>query len=306
MEVAEALRGLIVLLRAGESARRALGLWPATVPVSLKDRVLTAARLARLGARPAEAVGAARGLLGAHTESVALAFEVHRVSGADLSALLERVAAAAEDDWDRVGGVRAHAAGARLSARMIALLPLATLPLVGFSSDSLSGIWSYASIACGLVLALVGLRWISRLSPEPSDDAGTAWFVADLVAAALRAGMHLPAAMDLLVEQTGAPDALRVARRRVLCGLTWGVALGSSSDEQLRCLGETIRRAERLGAPVADHIEARAERARLERRLRSEEEMRVVPVKMAVPLVLCVLPSFILLGLGPHLPASLG
>lgn len=305
METAGALRGLVVLLRADGSARRALGGWPSHVPAGSRDAVMAVARLARLGARPAEAISAARGLLGAYTEAVALAFEVHRVAGIDLASVLERVAVAAEDDADRIGGVQAHVAGARLSARMIALLPVASLPLLPLSGASLAGAWPVASVACGLCLAFVGLRWMARLVPEPRDQAGTDWLIADLVSAALRAGMALPAVLDLLAGCPGAPEELTAARRRVLCGWSWGEALRAVADPQLVGLGETIRRAGRSGTPLADRIDLYSERMRSERRLRSDEEMRAAPVKMALPLVLCVLPSFILLGLAPHLPTTL-
>lgn len=305
MEAAGALRGLVVLLRADGSARRALSGWPSHVPAGSRDGVMAAAGLARLGARPAEAISAARAALGAYTEAVALAFEVHRVAGTDLASVLERVAVAAEDDADRIGGAQAHAAGARLSARMIALLPVASLPLMPLSGASLTGVWPMTSVACGLCLAFVGLRWMSKLVPEPYDAAGTDWLIADLVSAALRSGMALPAVLDLLAVSPGAPEELGAARRRVLCGWSWGEALRAAADRQLTGLGETIRRAGRSGVPLADQIDLYSDRMRAERRMRSDEEMRAAPVKMAIPLVLCVLPSFILLGLIPHLPTAL-
>jgi tight adherence protein C len=63
---------------------------------------------------------------------------------------------------------------------------------------------------------------------------------------------------------------------------------------------------ERYGAPLADALVTLAADARADRRRRAEEAARRVPVQLLFPLVLCVLPAFVLLTLAPLLAGALG
>jgi pilus assembly protein TadC len=58
-------------------------------------------------------------------------------------------------------------------------------------------------------------------------------------------------------------------------------------------------RAHRSGASVASEVAALADELGRRSRLRAEERARSVGVKAAVPLGLCLLPSFVLLGIVP-------
>jgi tight adherence protein C len=63
---------------------------------------------------------------------------------------------------------------------------------------------------------------------------------------------------------------------------------------------------ERYGAPLGDALAVLAVEARADRRRRAEEAARRVPVQLLFPLVLCVLPAFVLLTLAPLLAGALG
>ena len=74
-----------------------------------------------------------------------------------------------------------------------------------------------------------------------------------------------------------------------------------SDDESLRSLGAALAAPQSLGVPVAAALDefARRRAESLENAL--ERAIRRAPVKMVVPLTLCVLPSFALLALTPFL-----
>jgi pilus assembly protein TadC len=58
-------------------------------------------------------------------------------------------------------------------------------------------------------------------------------------------------------------------------------------------------RAHRSGSPVTDEVARLADELGHRARLRTEERARTVGVKAAVPLGLCLLPSFVLIGIVP-------
>jgi tight adherence protein C len=100
---------------------------------------------------------------------------------------------------------------------------------------------------------------------------------------------------------------MSAAARRVRLGAGWVDALARAEEPSLRGLGASLGHAEELGLPVADALERFAHRGRAEAARRFEESIRKAPVKMMMPLTLCVLPSFILLGVAPFLRSlSLG
>jgi hypothetical protein len=70
-------------------------------------------------------------------------------------------------------------------------------------------------------------------------------------------------------------------------------------DADLAVLGRALARAQRSGAPVADTVERVAEELAAAGRAEVEDRARAVGVKAAVPLGLCLLPAFLLLGVVP-------
>jgi tight adherence protein C len=85
----------------------------------------------------------------------------------------------------------------------------------------------------------------------------------------------------------------------VVLGSTWPEALAASSDPHVSALGGALLSAYRVGVPVAGRLRLFASDLREQRRLAFEAETRKAPVMMVLPLVLCILPSFLLLALGP-------
>jgi tight adherence protein C len=66
-------------------------------------------------------------------------------------------------------------------------------------------------------------------------------------------------------------------------------------------LVDSLSSAERYGLPLAPVLERLAFEARQQRRRESDAAARELPVRLAMPLVLCTLPSFVLLAIVPLL-----
>ena len=72
-----------------------------------------------------------------------------------------------------------------------------------------------------------------------------------------------------------------------------------AADPALGPLGRALGRAHRSGAPVVPAVERLADELARSARAEVEERARAVGVKAAVPLGLCLLPSFVLVGVVP-------
>lgn len=109
-----------------------------------------------------------------------------------------------------------------------------------------------------------------------------------------------------------APPALDDLVRNVVASLDRGVpfadALGRVLDDlgpSSRGLFDTLVTAERYGLPLVPALDRLSAEAAAERRRAVEAGARQLPVRMAVPLVVCTLPAFTLLGIIPVLAATL-
>ncbi|MGZ5417195.1 MAG: type II secretion system F family protein [Nocardioides sp.] len=162
VEVGEALVGE---LRAGQpvlvALERGRELWPALGPVVAAGRLGAdvPAALRRVAALPG-----AEGL-----REVAAAWQVSERSGATLSTALAQVVESARARRSAAHLVRSELASAQATARLVALLPLATLAMsVGVGGSP----WRFlltqpAGLSClatGVALILTGLWWIDRIA----------------------------------------------------------------------------------------------------------------------------------------------
>jgi pilus assembly protein TadC len=123
-----------------------------------------------------------------------------------------------------------------------------------------------------------------------------------LLATALESGADVADSLRLVCDALPGPaaDLLSTVPARLALGVPPDVAWRPVLDsEQLAPLGRAMVRAHRSGAPVTDEVARLADE--LERRTRSrvEDRARAVGVKAALPLGLCLLPSFLLLGVVP-------
>lgn len=127
----------------------------------------------------------------------------------------------------------------------------------------------------------------------------------DLLAVTVSAGLGLQGAIAEVAEQVD--GALGTEWRRVLAD----IRLGSSLPEALTALAErcdipeirhftaSVILAAEMGTAIGPVLKAQAEHARKQRLLRLTELAHKVPVKVVFPLVFCLLPSLLLIVVGP-------
>lgn len=289
-----ALSALVALLKSGLTLRQALLAWPDELDGEHRDEAQRIVQRLEVGHSIKSAVE------GSSLAWVLVpAFSVHLATGVDLVTWLERVIADREETAAAVKSARGAAAGAALSARMVAGLPLLFVPLTPMTRASLTDPAGLVMGAVGVGLAVAGLRWIGRLLPRPSSSDPVAEASVAL-AAMLRAGLSLAAALDVLSAETLSSGPLARARRLVRLGATWSQALASAGGEGA-ALATSIRRSQRFGLPLADGLDALAAARRAQQRRDFEEKMKRAPVLMVVPLTCCILPAYALLALGPFL-----
>jgi len=133
----------------------------------------------------------------------------------------------------------------------------------------------------------------------------------ELLLAATEAGLPPATAMEraggMISGALG--EELDVAAAQIALGLGWRPALDQlvarTGSASLRRLTRSLARAHRLGTSPRQSLRSIADELRLERRARAEELARRAPVKMLFPLVLLILPAFLLLTVGPVLLATI-
>src|SRR5690606_33397416 len=123
-----------------------------------------------------------------------------------------------------------------------------------------------------------------------------------LLAAGLKAGAAPPAALEAACRALPGPAADLMADLRPR--LVWGadpaeVWSDLADDPVLGPLGRTLTRAHETGASVAEGIESLAGNLAAEARAAVEDRARAVGVRAALPLGVCLLPAFLLLGIVP-------
>ena len=126
--------------------------------------------------------------------------------------------------------------------------------------------------------------------------------VVGLLGDALRSGRPPVEALSLSVAALPGPaaDRLAVVLPRLRLGLDPGVVWAAlAADPDLGPLGRTLARAHESGAPVAAAVQRLALELARTAQADVEDRARAVGVKAAVPLVLCLLPAFVLLGIVP-------
>jgi Flp pilus assembly protein TadB len=123
-----------------------------------------------------------------------------------------------------------------------------------------------------------------------------------LLADALRSGRSPDDALTVIADALPGPAAERLSGLvpRLRLGVDPAqVWLDLGADAALAPLGRTLARAHRTGAPVVAAVERLADELAQAARAEVEDRARAVGVKAAVPLGLCLLPAFVLIGIVP-------
>ena len=218
------------------------------------------------------------------------------------SVLRDRAACSAE--------LAVAASQSQLSARLLSALPFVLLlgaMLINsqFRSSLLSPI-VLCPLFLGLILNRIGWRWISSLiSRAVRYEPDIIGQLTEHLCVSLRTGLSMTQSCERW--RTLSPTGKSVADL---------ISAGAPLEEALlplatadpisgKHLGHTIVEAERDGLPVLDTVMRLATDHRAQLRRQTDTRIQQLPTRLTIPLVLCVLPSFLLLSVAPLVLASL-
>ncbi|GAA2984112.1 tight adherence protein B [Microbacterium terrae] len=210
-------------------------------------------------------------------DDVAAAWRVATVVGAPLAASLRSHASALRDAQETADDVRAALAEPAGTARLLSWLPLVAVGLgaaLGFDTFTvlLTSPVGWGCIVAGGALTVVSHRWTRRLVRAQAAPDSFPGRTAELLAIALGSGVSVDRALDL-AGQAGAEADAECTRVLALSR-----EAGVPAVELLRAHGAYERH-----------------RARVEGRLRAAR----LSSRLLLPLGVCTLPAFLLLGVAP-------
>jgi len=270
---AELVERLGVLLAAGLPVSAAWRHLAAEDPGGLAARVAGEGDIAERLAAEADAAG---------TRSLAAAWRVAVVAGAPLAATLGALADSRRELAEAARERETALAGPRATSRIVlALPPLGVLLGALLGLDTLGVLLGrpvgWGCLVLGALLVATGRRWTARMLRRAAEGPPAPGLALELVAIGLSAGMPPERALAL------AAEGLRRA------------GLDDGTPEALRHLAF----ARGAGVPAAGLLRHAARAAR--RRARADAARRAAELgtRLVLPLGLCVLPAFVLLGVVP-------
>ncbi len=216
---------------------------------------------------------------------VAAAWRVATTVGAPLAESLRGLAAALRDAQEAADEVRVALAEPAGTARLMAWLPLVAVGLgaaLGF--DTISVLVGHplglGCLAAGAALILAAHRWNAVLVRRASAGGGIPGHTAELLAIALSGGVSIERATAIVAAAGGATGDTTGGEGDALAVLALSRSAGVPAVELLRASAAHSRH-----------------RARVEGRLRAAR----LSSRLLLPLGVCTLPAFLLLGVAPML-----
>lgn len=212
---------------------------------------------------------------------LAAAWEIATTVGAPLAQVLRMIAETLRDAASAADDVRIALAEPAGTARLLLWMPFAGL-LLGFALgfDTVGVIvgnpLGAVCVVAGLSLVMAARLWTRRLLRKARPEPGTPGMRAELVAVALAGGASIDRALQLVAESSASGGSVE----RVRAVLDLSRAAGVPAVELLRASAAQDRHA-----------------ATVQGRLRAAK----LSTRLLLPLGVCTLPAFLLLGVAPLL-----
>lgn len=127
----------------------------------------------------------------------------------------------------------------------------------------------------------------------------------DLLSISTSAGLGFDAAIMKIAEHDNAPciQELKLTLSDVQHGISKKEAYSAMAERceihEMKAFVNAILQADELGVSISAVLKDQAEMLREERRLRAEEKANKAPVKITIPLVLCIFPAIFAVLLAP-------
>ena len=183
------------------------------------------------------------------------------------------------------------------------LLFLANANRTGGHMDLMGIVWMGALFMAGSRLSSYLVR--KRIDKRKSEVLRALPTALDLITVCMEAGLSFDSGLAKVVEKTRGTLAEEFAR------VLQDMQVGQGRRDALKDMAErldtrdvssfvsAIVQADQMGMALAPVMRAQAEDVRLRRRQYAEEQAMKAPIKMLFPLIFCILPSMILVVLGP-------
>lgn len=177
--------------------------------------------------------------------------------------------------------------------------------ITGGATSGMSGALAGAvvGIAIGTTVPFAWLR--SRARQRSAHIASALPDAIDLLAVTVAAGLSFDAALARVAHSLNGPlaEELRRMGKEIALGRSRSAALEQLGQRtglhQVQSLASAIGQAEGSGTPIGAILRSLADEQRTHRFLRMEERAAQLPVKLVIPLVLCVLPALFVVVIGP-------
>jgi tight adherence protein C len=185
------------------------------------------------------------------------------------------------------------------------LLYLAYANRTGQSQGMMTVVWVAALFMAGSRLSSYLVR--KQMQKRQADVLRALPTALDLITVCMEAGLSFDSGLAKVIEKTH--GTLSDEFGRVLTEMQMGKARRESlrdmsarlSTRDVSSFVAAIVQADQMGMSLGPVMRAQSEDVRLRRRQRAEESAMKAPVKMLFPLMFCILPSTILVVLGPGL-----
>jgi tight adherence protein B len=289
--IASFVQRLGVLLAAGVAPSSGWGYLAEAAVGPEATRLRTIADSVASGASIADAVLAVAPSAGRNEpvwRAIAAAWQVATDAGAPLAPTLAELAASLRALAQNQEDLRTALAGPAATARLVVMLPVVGVLfglVLGF--DSLSVLFTtppgLGCLGLGVALMLVARWWSRRLVDSARARQLTPGLSLDLMAIAVSGGAALPRAIASVSE-------------------AWA-RFGLDDDGARARIDEVLALSRRAGVPAAALLRSEATEARRAARSAGERRAATVSVTLMLPLGVCVLPAFMLLGVAPLLIA---
>lgn len=211
---------------------------------------------------------------------VAAAWDVATTVGAPLADVLRSLAETMRDAASAADDVRIALAEPAGTARLLLWMPLAGLLLgfaLGFDTVTIlvSNPIGTACLVAGLLLVLCARLWTRRLLRRAQPDPGSPGMHAELVAVGVAGGASIDRSLRL-VEDSPARDRMHSTRTM-----------------------EVLDLSRAAGVPAGELLRAAAAQDRHDARVAGRMRAAKLSSQLLVPLGVCTLPAFLLLGVAP-------
>jgi tight adherence protein B len=249
-------------------------------------RAAVAGRVRRRGDAAAQAERAWLGL--------AAAWQVATQAGAPLAGCLRELAASLRELAQVQRDLEVALAAPRATARLVMVLPVIGVifgSLMGFGSlhTLFATVPGLVCLSGGALLMLAAASWNRALVRRAAPTDLTPGLRLELMAIAMSGGGSIDRSRALA----------RAAAERY--GLAPGAGAGAGAEDGYDPVDRVLDLSSRAGVPAAELLRSEAEQLRRDARGAGQRRAATLSVTLMLPLGLCVLPAFMLVGVVPLL-----